>query len=241
MVHPVDSSLLALRSCQVGLVQQNEIGTLDLRADRVRQVPVAAQFQDRACIANDADSTHSIRLYERYRTCHSVRQRDAAALYYKMVGSGLGLKEAPEAVGQVAAVTAADAAAGYADDLFVLGFDEVSIDGQATEIVDQHSEPAAVRIAQQMVDQRRLAAAEVAAYDGDREPAGREHGESGLACREDAPALNDSPDGDVVEPGRVSFGGVLVENGEICALPALDAADLVVQPQRVRGPEGDRL
>ena len=68
-----------------------------------------------------------------------------------------------------AAKAATDAAAGNADQVVAAGHDQVGIDRQRTELVDQHGKTAAAGVAQEMIDQRRLAGAEISANQRDRD------------------------------------------------------------------------
>src|SRR3954469_8517368 len=69
---------------------------------------------------------------------------------------------------QVTAETAADAAAGNADEIALARLDQAGVDRELSEIIDENGEAAAVGAAQQRVDQGRLAGAEIAADQRDR-------------------------------------------------------------------------
>src|SRR6185437_492172 len=70
---------------------------------------------------------------------------------------------------QIAAKAAADAAAGNADEIAIARRDQVGIDRQLAEFVDQHREASSAGVAQEMIDQRGLAGAEIAADQRDRD------------------------------------------------------------------------
>ncbi|MNT36459.1 hypothetical protein D3C72_1725440 [compost metagenome] len=64
---------------------------------------------------------------------------------------------------------AADAAVGHLVDLFVGGHHQVGIDIDLAELVLDHGDAVAVLLRQDVVEQRRLARAEEAGKDGDRD------------------------------------------------------------------------
>ena len=82
-------------------------------------------------------------------------------------GAGSRRGQRHQRADEVAAEGAADAAAGDAHQVPGLRFDQVRVDRQLAEIVDQHGKAHALCMAQEVVDQRGLAGAEVAPDNGD--------------------------------------------------------------------------
>ena len=80
-----------------------------------------------------------------------------------------------------------------------LRLDQVGVDRQLAEVVDQHREAPALGVAQQVVDQRGLAGAEIAADHRDRHGASAQRRVGG---REHAAALHRAPDAHVLQRAR---------------------------------------
>ncbi len=135
---------------------------------------------------------------------------------------------------QVAAKTAADAAAGNADQIAVARLDQIGIDRQFAELVDQHREAAAVGVAQEMIDQRGLAGAEIAADQRDRDRAA--HIASAAKTRPPCtvPQIRTSPS--LSPPISVGSSSSTAKSAR---LAAFDRADLAVEAERVGRAERD--
>jgi hypothetical protein len=72
----------------------------------------------------------------------------------------LALKQIGEALDQVAAHTAAQAAVIQLQNFLVRADDQLAVDADRAELVDDHGAPVAVLLAEDMIEQRRLPCAE---------------------------------------------------------------------------------
>ena len=99
------------------------------------------------------------------------------------VEAPLALHQALDDADQVAAHGAADAAVVHLEHFLVGADDEFVVDADLAEFVDDHRVAVAVRLAEDAVEQGRLAGAEIAGEDGDGDFLGRGGGSRGGQAR----------------------------------------------------------
>jgi hypothetical protein len=109
---------------------------------------------------------------------------------------------------------------------------QAAIDVERTEIVHQHGEPPSRRLAQQAIEQRRLACSQEATDDSE--------GNHAFGASNTLPPSTVPQTPDVLELLRSDLQRIVFEDGEVGALADIDAAQLLVELERVGGPERDR-
>jgi hypothetical protein len=103
-----------------------------------------------------------------------LRQREAGRFDHDMLDAWLARENQIECGDELVRHRAAQAPVGQLDDiLFGAGgvaatFENFAVDADVAEFVDDHRDPSALRVSEQMADQRRLAGAEKAGDDGAR-------------------------------------------------------------------------
>ena len=98
-----------------------------------------------------------------------ARVGHAARLHHDVRGRIGTVAQQRQLADEVAGDAAADAAVRQADHLPLARLHELGIDVDRAEVVDEHGEPPVAGVAQQRVEQRRLARAEKAADHGQRD------------------------------------------------------------------------
>ena len=155
-------------SHQVGLVEQDHVGEGDLV---LGLVGVGQPLQHVTAVD---DGNHRIELglgahvlVHEEGLRHRRRIGDTRGLDHDGIEAALALHQVLDGADQVAANGAADAAVVHLED-FLVGFDEqVVVDADLAELVDDHRIAGAVVLAENTVEQRRLAGAEIARQHGD--------------------------------------------------------------------------
>ncbi len=150
---------------EVGLVEHEQVGGAQLPEDLVAGDVVRGALAHRLGVGDDDGGVLAI---ARQVAEHDDRAGigDAAGLHDDVLGRVGAVAQQRELADEVARDAAADAAVLQADHLAVARLDELGVDVDRAEVVDEDGEAAIARVAQERVEQRRLARAEKAADDG---------------------------------------------------------------------------
>ena len=117
--------------------------------------------------------------------------------------------------------------------------DQLGVDVERAEVVDQHREPLACRVAQPEVEQRGLAGAEKAADHRQRHAWRAIPSCAGGASRRRPPSTVPAI-AHVLQPLRRRSRRIVVEHAEVGELADFDRADAMIELQRVGRAERDR-
>ena len=169
-IHPAQARLEAVefgRGQQVRFIEQQDIGERDLRGGlgRGREFLV---HMPRVHDCHDAvESQLPFQFGLQKRVGNRTRIGEAGGLDQYVIEAFLLLEQIGEALDQVTAHAAAEAAVVEFDHLLVHADHELVVDAQRTEFIDDDRAFVAVGLAEEMVEQGRLAGAEEAGEHGD--------------------------------------------------------------------------
>ena len=138
---------------EIGFAQNDQISVVQLAFNCVTDIRVFCLLADRFSIGQYNDAINLKPLQQRNRSRDCAGQGDAAGFQQHMVRPWLQLCQIHHRECQVVAIAATNATTGNADHGVVLRLNEIFVDGQFAELVDQHSETFAIRIAQQVIDE----------------------------------------------------------------------------------------
>ncbi|KEH10251.1 hypothetical protein GY14_07185 [Delftia tsuruhatensis] len=155
---------------QIGLVDDDQVGPGHLALQRVGQQRIGGLREQGAGIQHHDDSIERQTRIGQAQLGDAPGVGDAAGLDHHGVEALALLQHADQGHGQVIADLAAHAAIGQRDGVAAVVLDQACIDVERAEVVDQHGQPLAIRMAQPVVEQRGLAGAQEAADDRERQP-----------------------------------------------------------------------
>ena len=147
---------------EVNLVQNDQIGGSKLAQHRGADIVVLGSGADRLGVRNDDQAIEPIRR-QAGEMADLHRIGDTGRLDNDLFGRRRPAAERCQGLGKPGADAAADAAVGERQGFTGAGFDQAGVDIDAAEIVDDHAKAAAAGMAQDVVQQRGLAGAEIAA------------------------------------------------------------------------------
>jgi hypothetical protein len=153
---------------QVGLVQDDEVGLGELAQHRVAHVLVARLGPDQFRIDHQNDAVegklvHLAVLGDLPRIGHTAGFDD------NVIEVAGPVADPADRGGETVNEAAAGTAVGEVDGIPVMAADEFDVNVDTAEVVDQHCDPQAAGVGQQVVQECGLARAEVTADDGERQ------------------------------------------------------------------------
>ena len=155
---------------QIGLVDDDQVGPGHLALQRVGQQRIGRLPGQGSGIDDHDDAVQRQCGIGQAQLGDAPGIGDAAGLDHHGVEALALLQHADQGHGEVIADLAAHAAIGQRNGVATVGLDQACIDVERTEVVDQHGQPLAIRMAQPVVEQRGLAGAQETADDRERQP-----------------------------------------------------------------------
>ena len=159
----------------IGLVGDDQIGRLDLANDQVSHEPVLRPGADRLQVDHREDGIEPDP-GPAARVAGGLRRfRDSARLHHDALGRLVGTDLRVEGGAEIVRDAAAHAPVGQGDGVRVAPGDERRIEAERAEVVDQHRDPLAAGVGEEVVEERGLSGSEIAPDQRDRNSVGRGH------------------------------------------------------------------